>query len=60
MSELIVKSFASNRVHTALDWAIFSAGALALAIAIGATFVSKTNLLSAELAPPNVSTQQAI
>jgi len=60
MSEMIVKSFASHRVHTALDWGVFSAGALALAIALGATIVSKTNLVSAELPAVEASTHQAI
>ena len=60
MSEMIIKSFASNRVHAALDWAVFSAGALALAIAIGATFVSKTNLLNAGLDQADLVERQAI
>lgn len=45
MSEFLVKNLQREGLREALDWAVFSLGLVSLGIAVGATVLSKTQLL---------------
>lgn len=48
MTETVLKFAAKDRVREVADWAVFTLGALSLAFAIGATVLTKADILSSD------------
>lgn len=46
MPDAMLKFAAQDQFRNAVDWAVFTLGALSLAFAIGATVLTKTDILS--------------
>lgn len=44
MKDMILKTTNSDQFREALDWAVFSVGALSLSVAVFATLAMKTNI----------------
>ena len=52
MTDTVLKFAAKDRVRQVADWAVFTLGALSLAVAVGATVLTKADILSFDNTAP--------